>query len=123
VLPKNIPNILLPPAFFTALFWVALLVWALGIVSIYVARIYVIKKYNAHIYADIVTHIFFPIGMSDIMGGSWITVTDHSITRTWNLVDRVGLLSEGCKRLQRLSRFRRPNSPSTVRANWICIRS
>jgi hypothetical protein len=121
VLPKNIPNVILPPAFFTALFWVALLVWALGTVSIYVARIYVIQKYNAHIYADIGTHVFFPIGMSDIMGGSWIT--DHSITRTWNLVDRVGLLSEGCKRLQRLSQFGRPNSPSTVRANWICIRS
>ena len=63
MLPNNIPNILLPPAFFTALFWVALWVWALGIVSIYVAKVYVIKKYNTHIYADMVTLIYFSIGI------------------------------------------------------------
>lgn len=66
MLPSNIPNILLPPAFFTALFWIALWLWALGIVSVYVSSIYVIKKYNTNVYANIVTHIAFPLGMSDL---------------------------------------------------------
>jgi hypothetical protein len=81
VLPNNIPNILLPPAFFTALFWLALLFWAFGIVSIYVSRVYVVTKYKTHIYAEIVTHITFPIGMSDIyLLKEVFGITDHSIT-------------------------------------------
>jgi hypothetical protein len=85
VLPNNIPDsILLPPAFFTALFWIALLLWAFGIVSIYVSRVYVVEKYNTHIYADIVTHITFPIGMSDIyLLREVLGITDHSITTTY----------------------------------------
>lgn len=66
MLPSDIPNILLPPTFFTAILLLALVFWALGIISIYVSTIYVIAKYHIKDYAHIVTNVAFPLGMSDL---------------------------------------------------------
>jgi hypothetical protein len=66
VLPSNIPDVVLPPAFFTALFWLALWLWLLGIISIYISSIYVIEKYKLKAYAIIAMHTALPIGMSDL---------------------------------------------------------
>lgn len=82
VLPSNIPDIILPPTFFTALFWAALWLWALGVASIYVSSVYQVERHNTRAYANIVTHVALPAGMSDLYFPREDNprITDHSIT-------------------------------------------
>lgn len=122
LLPSNIPDIILPPTFFTALFWVALLLWALGVASIYVSSVYPIERYNIKAYANLVTHVALPVGMTDL----YLLREDLLITplpRSCSLVGCICLLSEVCKWLQCHRQIRRLTKSSTVCANRICIHS
>lgn len=70
ILPNNIPDVLVPPGFFAALFWIALVFYFLGVVSVYVSSIFTFadrfEKYNLRTWAKIVTHVTFLIGMRNL---------------------------------------------------------
>jgi hypothetical protein len=64
MLPGGLPDNLKPPPFFTALFWLALWLWFLGMVALFISSVFVIEKAEVKAYASIVVHLFLPFGIS-----------------------------------------------------------
>lgn len=97
-LQDGLSKILLPPHSFTVLFWIALCSWFIGILSIFISSVFSVENANVKFWANIVAHLGLLLGMGDLylpreVFGLLIT----PLSRTWNLVGRVCLLSEICR--------------------------
>ena len=66
LLPGGIPDGLQPPTFFTALFWLALLLWFFGLLGLFVSSVFEVQKAETKAYASICAYLFLPFGISDL---------------------------------------------------------
>ena len=100
VLPDGLPLNLKPPHYFLPLFFLALILWILGFGFLFASTVYAVDKPYIKPYGGVVACIFLPFGMSGLyllkrgFLGLLIILITYSI---WNLVGRMGLLSEGRK--------------------------
>ena len=65
VLPEDIPDILLPPHFSTPIFWIAALLYFIGILSFFFSAGFIEKSYMKG-YEKTVMYVTLIIGMSDL---------------------------------------------------------
>lgn len=121
-LPDGLSDILVPSHSWTALFWVALCSWFLGILFAFISV--TVQKSDVKFWTNLMTQIGFFFGMSHLyLLREDLGLLIVPLPRIYDLVVRFQLLSEVCRRLQRLPQSSKYTSPSTVRATWVCIHS